>query len=281
MNLKVINLDSETDSRHYCTLVESILDEFQELDKKYQDLALILANRDKVQDRTVIEKLRQFFSLDTLSIVSMEKVASSGSIGKKGYICIVLNEFRLLPEWEQQFALRHECGHLLLHSSVPSNTARELMEIGCPTGFVSKMRNAQHDYQVHVLMLDKYPNDWFKKPVRISENVGSPRTFFRSQKKKVGLKQALFDAIWNSFNLIRLIYLNQYIISNFENTEPFSIDIQRYEVQLASFWRCIQKGTNKKLPSPKDWIKINDLNDEEIFFKKVKYLLSLIGELNL
>lgn len=281
MDLSVINLDSEKDSKYYVTLVRSILDEFQGLDEKYQNLALILAKRDSVQDRTVIEKLRQFFSVKRLNIVSMEKVASSGSIGNKGYLCIVLDEFSLLPEWEQQFALKHECGHLLLHSSVPSNTVRKLLEIGCPIGFVSKMRNAQHDYQVHNLMLEKYPNGWFKKPVRISENAGSPRTFFRSQKKKLGLKQALFDAIWNSFNLIRLIYLDQFIISNFENTAPFTIDLQRYEAQLASFWKCVQKETNRQLPSPKDWIKINDLKDEEAFFKRVQYLLSLIEKLNL
>ena len=63
MDLSVINLDSEKDSKYYVTLVRSILDEFQGLDEKYQNLALILAKRDRVQDRTVIEKLRQFFSV--------------------------------------------------------------------------------------------------------------------------------------------------------------------------------------------------------------------------
>lgn len=281
MDFSVINVESEKASTYYLTLVRSITDEFQGLNSKYQSLALILAKRDKVQDKTIIEKLREFFSVEKLNIASIEKVASSGSIGNKGYLFIVLDEFRLLLEWEQKFALKHECGHLLLHSSIPSCTVRELLEIGCPIGFVSKMRNALNDYQVHRLLLDKYPNDWFKKPVRISENAGSPRTFFRTQKKKFGLKQALLDAIWNSFNLTRLIYLDQFIIGNFENTENFEIDLQRYEAQLASFWKCIQKETAKKLPSPKDWIKINDLKDEESFFKRVKYLLYLIEKLNL
>jgi hypothetical protein len=281
MDLRVISVDSGKDSKYFVTLLKSILDDFQGLDEKYQNLALILANRDKLQDGTIIEKLRQFFSVEKLKIFSMEKVASSGSIGKKGYLLIVLNEFSLLPEWEQQFALKHECGHLLLHSSVPSHTVKKLLEIGCPVGFLSKMRNAQHDYQVHKLMLEKYPNDWFKKPVRISENAGSPRKFFRTQKKKFGLKQALFDAVWNSFNLIRLIYLNQFIISEFKNTEAFTIDLQRYETQLTSFWKCIQKETNRQLPSPKDWIKIDDLQDEETFFTRVQYLLVLIKEVNL
>ena len=157
MDFSVISVESEKASKYYLTLVKSIIDEFEGLNSKYQSLALILAKRDRVQDRTIIEKLGKFFSVEKLNVVSIEKVASSGSISNKGYLFIVLDEFRLLPEWEQKFALKHECGHLLLHSSVPPYTVRELLEIGCPIGFVSKMRNALNDYQVHRLMLDKYP----------------------------------------------------------------------------------------------------------------------------
>jgi hypothetical protein len=281
MNFSAITIDSEEDIKSYVTLAKSIIDEFSELSSKYQNLALVLVKRDKIQKGIVVEKLKEFFCLEKLDIVSTEKIASSGSIGNKGYLLLVLDEFGLLPEWEQKFALRHECGHLLLHSSIPSHTVREMLEIGCPIGFVSKMRNALHDYQVHRLMIVKYPTDWFKKPVRISENASSPRKFFRTQKKKFGLKQALFDAIWNSFNLIRLIYLDEFIISKFKNKETFTVDLQRYERQLSSFWKCIQKETEKKVPAPKEWIKSDDLQEEEQFFKRVKYLLTLFDKLNL
>lgn len=115
MDLSVIYIDSGKDSKYYFTLLRSIIKDFQGLNEKYQNLMLILANRDKFQDGTINEKLGQFFSVERLTIVSMEKVASSGSIDNKGYISIVLDKFSLLPEWEQQLALKHECGHLLLH----------------------------------------------------------------------------------------------------------------------------------------------------------------------
>ena len=282
MEFSIFNIDSEKESEYYVTLAKSVLNEFPELSAKYQNLAVILAKRNRFQDGTVSQAIRKFFSAEELNFNSAEKIASSGSIGNKGYVSIVLDEFCSLSIWEQKFVLRHECGHLLLHSSIPSPTVRKLLEMGCPIGFISKMRNAQHDYQIHEIMLKKYPDDWFKKPVRISESAGSPRKFYRAQKKKLGVNQALFDAIWNSFNLIRLIYLNEQIIRNFKKTEPFITDLQRYETQLTSFWNCIQKDSKGRLPMSRDWVQIEDLEDEERFFQKVSHLLYLcFGKLEL
>jgi hypothetical protein len=72
----------------------------------------------------------------------------------------------------------------MLHSSIASSTLEKLLKKGWPIGFISKMRGGMADYQVHILMLERYSKDWFKNPVRITESVGSPRRWYRNRKKK-------------------------------------------------------------------------------------------------
>jgi hypothetical protein len=73
----------------------------------------------------------------------------------------------------------------------------------------------------------------------------------------------------NSFNLLGLIYLNEYIIKKFDKKNSFEKGLQRYEKYITSFWKCIEKDSKEKLPLPEDWILTEHLLDEELFFQRL------------
>jgi len=129
--------------------------------------------------------------------------------------------------------------------------------------------------------MKRYLDDWLREPLGIPKNILSPRSFYRRERKMKGVRHAIFIEINNSINVLRIIYLHEHLlrIPQVPNQlkEDFEQNLKRYKRYLDSWWRCLQKDVDHKLPSLREWLSREHFENEEIFFDRISHLLTIIG----
>lgn len=278
MKISIINL-SDKKINSYAPLIKEAIRDFPELSNLYEEIKVFISNEDKIKEGVVSRKEKDFLGVlePTVSLIEEMYSISSSGLAPKGCIKINLDRFRLFPKWKRRFSVRHECCHLLKTPSISSRTLDRLLQ-RYPLVYLRNIIKYRREYVAHICMLKRYPEDWLREPLRIPENIESPRRFYRRLRKLKGLKAVVEAAISNSINLLRLIYLYEYVIENVKATPKLKQDLQRYKMYLRSWWLQVEKDTHNKLPKIHEWITQEDFKNEERFFQQVYGLLKLLEE---
>lgn len=281
MKTTEINLTQREEAKLYVSLVKKILLEFQELPKMYEEIAILVAYKQQYQNGNVNIAVSKFLgvSRDAIHTKMDDKPAHCTSMGEKGCIQIVIDVFETCPPWKQAFVIRHEICHLLHRPSYSATL--ELLCNKYSRDWLANLVGYRRDYQVHQCMIKRYLDDWLREPLGISKGAISPRSFYRRQRKMKGSRHAIFIGISNSVNVLRIIYLHEYLLKvpqvPNQLKKNFEQNLKRYNGYLDSWWRCLQKDIESKLPTPRELLKRNHFEDEETFFSQISQLLTTAG----
>jgi len=282
MKITEINLVQLKDVTVYFSLTKRILAEFLELPEMYEEIAIFVGNKRNYQNGSANVAISKFLGLsegDRIHTEGIHLPAHCLSKGKKGCVQIVMDVFETLPLWKQAFAVRHEFCHLL-HPLSHSPTL-DLLSKKYSREWLANLGGYRWEYQVHLCVIKRYLDDWLREPLGISKDIMSPRSLYRRERKMKGAEHAISIAIANSVNILRIIYLNEYLltitqVSN-QLKEQFKQNLKRYEGYLDSWWRCLQKDVKSKLPMPRELLSPNHFEDEEAFFRQISHLLAIAG----
>ena len=281
--MKISEIDlTQREVKPCVSLAERILSEFPELQKMYDEIAIIVAYKQHHENGSVNGIVAKFLRLskqDKIHIRADDKPAQSISRGTKGCIQIVVEIFEGLPQWKQAFVLRHECCHLLRRPSYSPTLESLTKEYAMD--WLANLVAYRREYQVHLCMIKRYLDDWLREPLRIPEGGMSPRSFYRRERKMKGVRHAIFIGISNSVNVLRIIYLHEYLLTipQLPNQlkEHFEQDLKRYKGYLDSWWRCLQKDIDRRLPSLREWLSRKHFENDETFLNLISQLLVTIG----
>lgn len=282
MKIFETNLTQREEVKLYVSLAKKIIFEFAELPKIYEETAIIAALKQHYENGSVNRTVAKFLGLSKENRVYTrrdDKPAHSISRETKGCIQIVVDFFEVLPPWKQAFVVRHECCHLLHRPSY--SPTLELLSKKYARGWLANLVAYRRDYRVHLCMIKRYLDDWLREPLGISKVVMSPRSFYRRERKMKGVQHAILIGISNSVNVLRIIYLYEYLLTipQLPNQlkEQFERNVKRYKGYLASWWRCLQKEIDRRSPSLRGWLSREHFEDEEIFFDRISQLLVAFG----
>ena len=272
MKVSELNLTDRKDVGEILMMIREVIKEFSELPERYEKIVILLASTKQVEDGTLDKTLESILGYRVWTADKSSPGHGLG-VGTKGCLQVILEPYENLSKRMQRFMIRHECGHLLF----PHKTSMSLniLQAKYPRNFLAVLENFQNDYPVHLCMIERYTEDWLEKPLGIRKNVVSPRVAFRQEIRKRGIKQAIFHAIINSINILRIIYIYDFLLSKHpELKEKFTSDIERYHGYLNSWWHCLEKGTNCKLPEPTKVLKPHHFESKEDFFSRILWLLA-------
>lgn len=271
MKITELNLTNSKDAGVILMMIREVIEEFPEFPEMYEEIVILLASAKQAEDGTLDKTLQSIFGCRVLT--TNKSLPGYGlGVGTKGCLQVILEPFRNLSEQTQKFMIRHECGHLLFPHKTSSSLG--ILRAKYPEIFLAMLENFQNDYPVHLCMIEKYTEGWLEKPLGIRKDMVSPRIAFRQETKKAGVKQAILYAIINSVNVLRIIYIYEFLLSKHpELKEKFTSDVQRYHEYLSSWWHCIEKGTNCKLPDPTEILTPHDFESKESFFSQILSLL--------
>lgn len=277
-----INLTQREEVEPYISLAKKILFEFKELSKMYDEIAIIAAYKQHCEDESINGIIAKFLGLSNQDIIYTrdgDKPAHCAIIGTKACIVIVVDLFEVFPQWKQAFVVRHECCHLL-HGPSYSPTLESLCK-KYAQDWLASLVAYRSDYQADLCVIKRYLDDWLRDPVGIPKGTMSPRSFYRRERKMRGVRNAILIGISNSVRVLQIIYLQQYLLTipqlPSQLKEHHKQNLKRYEGYLDSWWRCLQKDVDCRLPSPREWLRREHFENEEIFFKRISQLLATIG----
>jgi len=271
MKITELNLTDSKDVGEILMMIREVIEEFSEFPERYEEIVILLASAKQAEDGTLDKTLESIFGRRILT--TNKSLPGHGlGVGTKGCLQAILEPFENMSERMQRFMIRHECGHLLF----PHKTSISLSILQAKySGNLAVLESFQNDYPVHLCIIERYTEGWLEKPLGISKNMVSPRIAFRQETRKGGVKQAIFYAIINSVNVLRIIYIYDFLLSKHpELKEKFTSDIQRYHRYLNSWWYCLAKGTNCKLPEPTKILKPHHFESKESFFSQILWLLT-------
>ena len=272
MKVSELNLTDRKDVGEILMMIREAIKEFSELPERYEEIVILLASTKQVEDGTLDKTLESILGYRVWTTDKSSPGHGLG-VGTKGCLQVILEPFENLSKRRRSFMIRHECGHLLFPHK--TSISLNILQAKYPRNFLAVLENFQNDYPVHLCMIERYTEDWLEKPLGIRKNVVSPRVAFRQEIRKRGVKQAMFYAIINSINILRIIYIYEFLFSKHpELKEKFASDIERYHRYLNSWWHCLEKGTNCRLPEPTKILKSHHFENKEDFFSRILWLLA-------
>lgn len=272
MKISELNLTNRKDVDEILMMTRRVIKEFPELPEMYEEIVILLASARQVENGELDRTLERILGCRVLTT----KKSSPGhgiGVGKKGCLQVILEPFEKRSKRTQRFIIRHECGHLLFPSK-PSPSLNFLRG-KYPGNFLSRLESFQQDYPVHLCMIERYTEDWLEKPLGIPKGVTRPRIAYRQVIKQGGVKQAILCAIINSVNILRIIYIYEFLLSKRPDLKKkLAGDIQRYHRYLNSWWHCLRKGTCCQLAEPAKIFKPHHFESREGFFRQILWLLA-------
>lgn len=279
MKMKIEILNSpHVQNELLSSLVEETIKQYSEIADIYKEIIVLIADEDAIDRGFFDENENRLFGKIPISLTEKTRPISSSGLPPVSCIKINLDKFAAFPKWKQEFAIRHECCHLLTTSSTLSRTLEELLQI-YPLQYLRNIIRYRREFVAHICMLKRYPSDWLREPVRIPEKIMSPRTFYRKIKKEKGRRAAIEVAISNSLKVLSLIYICEYIVENVKDSIEVKTDLTRYNSYLQSWWHQVRKDTNNRIPIISNLIRRDDFLNEENYFEKVKKLLNLLDKI--
>lgn len=282
MRIAEIDLIQQDESGLYFSLVKKILSEFPQLPEMYEEIAILVADTQHYQNGRANAAISKFLGLSGQNRIYTKRNCTPAhciSHGKKGCLQIVVDLFRPLAPWKQAFVVRHECCHLLRDPR--HSPALQRLSEKYPQDWLESLVGYRRDYQVHLCMIEKYLHDWIREPLGISEDVMSPRSFYRHERKAKGARHAILIGIANSVNVLRIIYLHEQLLS--KSQIPHAVrkhseqDLERYNGYLDSWWYCLQKDIEGPLSPPREMLSREHFGDEEAFLGRISQLLATAG----
>jgi hypothetical protein len=125
----------------------------------------------------------------------------------KACLQIELTTFKGFPNWKQSFSLRHEFGHML-YKEYPKTLNDLIKNFGVDT--IKDFGRYEDEFLVHLLMVQKWEDDWLKEPVGFNDSMLNPALIALNIRKRDGKKQSMLFCIKNIVHLFTLleIYAN-------------------------------------------------------------------------
>jgi len=272
-----IDIESSPDvrGRFDPSLFEGTIAEFEGLSSIYSKITVLAASEDAIKKGFFEHQEKRIFGEPIIPLTGQTQSLSSSGSPPEGCIKVNLDRFDSFPHWKQMLAIRHECCHLL-RASLSSRTLGRLLKV-YSFEYLRDIIRYRREFVAHICILKQYPSDWLREPVRIPKTIGSPRTFYRKIKKENGVRAAVEVAISNSIKILSLIYIYEVLAENIVVPAELTKDLQRYKSYLGSWWYQVSKDTDSRIPVVSDVIRVEDFEDEEIFFQKVEGLLNQVG----
>lgn len=258
-------------------LIEQAIVRFTGLSNVYDRITVLVADQHAINSGFFERNEKRLFGKTTMALSGKTTAILSASLPPKGCIEINSDKFCSFPEWKQKFAIRHECCHLLEVS--PSSTTLQRLVQAYGFEYMRDIIRYRREFVAHICMLKRYPSDWLREPLRIPENIMSPRVFYGKIKRNKGPRAAVEVAISNCIKVLSLVYIYEYLIENVKCSSQLRRDLGRYKSYLQSWWNQVRRDTSNKLPLISDFIQKQDFEDKETFFQKVENLLGLLDSL--
>ena len=183
---------------------EIIKHDFPQLLNIYNEIMIMVAGKDAVEDGSVQRAIDDFFGRKTITYWGNTFYLRSCSIPPLGCLAINTSIFMKFDDfWQKDFSVRHECFHLLLREK-QSNALTKLLE-KYELDYLKHFVRFQHEYLVHLNMIRRWPQDSLKEPVGYVDNLPDPAFECSEERKKWGKKAAMEFEVQNMVHLLSLL----------------------------------------------------------------------------
>jgi hypothetical protein len=256
----------------YSEMTEKIItDDFPELNDKYEEIRLIVASKDTVENGSLDKAVKDFFGEDIINLAKSNFELRSTESPPKASIEFNADLFENFENWKKTFSIRHECCHLLFHEET-SRTLEELIE-KYGINYLKDIIHCQHEHPVHLHMIQKWASDWLKEPLGYDGSLLNPAIAVYEYRKNLGKKAAMQFAIQNSVRIMSVLELYE----NIPIQHRYLINHKKLAARkyLQSFYGALRVDSTS-FPEPRTWLTAKDFLSEEVFFQKIQKLLTLI-----
>ncbi len=270
MEISLSNLTNEGVSKYQALVIKIIGQDFPELESKYETVKVVLFRPDSSPLERVKKEVEDFMGG---TCVTLSDAFSLKTTAKPPKACVQINltVFDEYPSWKQAFALRHECGHMLLKGEEPKTLTQLISKYG-----IDKVKNFVRyidEFEVHNLVITKWENDWLKESVGFGESMPVPSLLALDIRKAKGKEEAMLFCINNIVHLLTLLKLYDNISNN--NKGLVKTKKQSAKRYLKSFSYALNVDS-KNFPEPRYWFKEGEFFSQELYFQKIEKLLGIL-----
>ena len=245
---------------------------FSELRNLYKRVYIIAATEKEIEKRFFEEEQLKLFGSKPIQLSKENYSISISGMPPTGCITINHDKFVLLSEWKQKFAVRTMCVRLA-NLRTPSKNLIDLLS-KYQIAYLCDIISYQRQYVSDMYMLKHFPSDWLREPKRIPENAPDPIIFYDKVKTEHGIRAAIEAAISNSVRILYLTFIYEYINDNIKGALDSKKEIERYRKYLLSWWNCVRKDVEDRVPMFSNLVQKEDFEDEGKLFGKIGSALS-------
>ena len=170
MDYQFINL-TDSDVSRLIELIKKVSEEdFPELKHNYATIKVVFFRADNMLGDKLEKEVNDFIGGWLISLNEASALRTT-SAPPKACLQIELRTFEIFPSWKQSFSLRHEFAHMIKKEA--SKTLSNLIsEYGVDT--MRSFVRYENEFGVHLLMIEKWQDDWLKEPVGFNDSLPNP-----------------------------------------------------------------------------------------------------------
>jgi hypothetical protein len=244
-------------------------EDFPELKHKYAIIEVVFFRADNMLGDKLEKEVNDFIGGSVISLNETSALRTT-SAPPKACLQIELSTFETYPSWKQSFSLRHEFAHM-----IKKEESKALSNLISEYG-VDKMRSFvryENEFGVHLLMIEKWQDDWLKEPVGFNDSLPNPALATLSIRKTKGKKEAMLFCVQNIVHLLTLIKL----YDNVSDDKKGQVRVKkRMAKQYLQSFNGALKVDSKNFPESHCWFDKDDFLTQTLYYQKIGKLLALM-----
>lgn len=157
VNLKVRNFISISDTSIVEVTIRNALNDLPEVANEIDDLAILICNKEKINDETVIEEIQQFLKYQSSFTTQDFHMMTTSTIGRRSVIRVAWEDFQTSDNELRDYVSRHELTHILLgHKANTEYKVNKDLYRMFPN-IAERIVKIYKEHQVHIQMIQRFP----------------------------------------------------------------------------------------------------------------------------